>query len=172
MEHVVNLVQVYMRHEMSLYDFQRRPQWRSGAHSPIESITVPPPASSTSRAARVPTSGMGLNCGRQSSSQPSTPHLLRHLTSTIRSVRLGCDDLYLNIDTGVGVLYVVFRPCLTRISPEVQLWAGSGASMPQVPVWNNVQTSRPHPRASRRKSRQPLHARKVEEGMGGSHSVY
>lgn len=31
--------------------------------------------------------------------------VVHHLTSVIRSVRLGRDDLYLNIDTGVGVLY-------------------------------------------------------------------
>lgn len=46
---------------------------------------------------------------------PFTPGLLRHLISIIRSVRLGRDDLYLNIDTGVGVLCVVSWPHFTRI---------------------------------------------------------
>ena len=69
MEHVVNLVQVYMRHEMSLYDFWNQPP-RTDTHFPTENITVPLLASSISRAAKVAASGMDLNYGRQSSSRP------------------------------------------------------------------------------------------------------
>lgn len=120
----------------------------SGAYFPIGSTTVRLLANSTSRAAKVPTSGTGSSSGRPFSSKPFTLLSLRYLTPMIRSVRLGRDDLYLNIDTGVGVLYVVSGSRFTRTSLGMQLWAGTGASVPQISVWNRVQTSRPYPRAS------------------------
>ncbi|KAF9781277.1 Piwi domain-containing protein [Thelephora terrestris] len=69
MEHVVNLVQVYMRHEMKYY--------------------CPP------------TSKFYYKSGESSNLR----HGLELWPAIFQSVRLGRDDLYLNIDTGVGVFY-------------------------------------------------------------------
>lgn len=71
MEHVVNLVQVYMRHDMSL------------------------------RYYCPPTSKFYFKSGEKSSLR----HGLELWPAIFQSVRLGRDDLYLNIDTGVGVFY-------------------------------------------------------------------
>ena len=99
-----------------------------GTHSPIGGITALPLASSTSKVVKGATSAMDLNCGLQFSSQSFAPRLSHNLTCWIRSVRLGRDDLYLNIDTGVGVLYVV----LTCFAPESHSRSSYGEDLARV----------------------------------------